>query len=195
MLARLRAKLLEHSLSANVIEQDVSRLQVEPIYELVLIPFHSFAELVTESDRRSTLDAVFRALIPGGRFVCTLHNPAVRLKAVGSGPTTVVRVPDETGTGELRITADLKLDAGGSRVRGSQTVEHVDSDGRTTLERTLPIEFANIERSEFEEMALRAGFEVDALYGDYKRSSFLPESSPYMVWVLSRPSSMDCPVA
>ena len=46
--------------------------------------------------------------------------------------------------------------------------------------------FALIDRSEFTEVAEAAGFVPVALYGDYGRSEYLEESSPFMVWILEK---------
>jgi hypothetical protein len=50
------------------------------------------------------------------------------------------------------------------------------------------MQFAFVERDEFEAMAVGAGFRVAELYGDYERAAFDPDSSPVMVWVLDRPA-------
>ena len=46
--------------------------------------------------------------------------------------------------------------------------------------------FALIDRIRFTELVIAAGFVPVALYGDYGRSEYLEESSPFMVWILEK---------
>jgi SAM-dependent methyltransferase len=46
MLARLRVKLGQKGLAAPVIEMDVVRLDLAQQFDLIILPFHSFAEIV-----------------------------------------------------------------------------------------------------------------------------------------------------
>jgi SAM-dependent methyltransferase len=83
MLVRLRIKLAERGLAAETVEMDVTRLALPRRgYALALLPFQSFAELLTPEDQRAALAAIAAHLAPGGRFVCTLHNPPVRRRTV-----------------------------------------------------------------------------------------------------------------
>ncbi len=55
MLARLRQKLVQEQLSAQVYEMDVRRLALDKQFDLILLPFHSFSELVSAIDRKQAL--------------------------------------------------------------------------------------------------------------------------------------------
>ena len=57
---------------------DVCHLDLPSRYELAILPFQAFMEIVGEEAQREALASVFACLAPGGRFLCTLHNPAVR---------------------------------------------------------------------------------------------------------------------
>lgn len=188
MLAVLREKLAEKGLSTPVLLEDITQLELPPTFEMALLPFHSFAELLEESDQRAALASIHAALMPGGRFLCTLRNPAVRLKTVGRGLETVSRFAREGGGGEIRILADLVHDADRNQVHGTQSLEILDEAGEIREKRTGPIRFALLEATEFEALARSAGFEVEAFYGDYSRAPFVPDSSPYMIWMLRKPA-------
>ena len=45
---------------------------------------------------------------------------------------------------------------------------------------------ALIDRIRFTELVIAAGFVPVALYGNYGRSEYLEESSPFMVWILEK---------
>jgi len=167
--------------------QDVACLDLRGSFELAFIAFNSFAELITEKDQRSALERIFGVLARGGRVVCTLHNPAVRLRSIGQGPTTLARFPLDSGDGRVILTADLDYDSQTRQVSGVQTVRQVDRGGKTVGEHVLPICFALIEPTTFEQMSTQAGFKLDALHGDYRRSAFDAQDSPYMIWALGKP--------
>lgn len=187
MLGVLQDKLEKRNLSAQVLQEDVARMRLPPAFDLVFIPFHSFAELAAKEDQRAALHAIFDTLTKGGRFICTLHNPRVRLKSIIQGPATVIRCPLEGDEGEILLKADMKYDADEKLVHGLQILEVFDKAGKRTTERKIAIRFALIEPSALEAMARDAGFEKEELYGDYQRSGFSPESSPYMIWFLRKP--------
>jgi hypothetical protein len=46
--------------------------------------------------------------------------------------------------------------------------------------------FALVDRIRFTELVIVAGFVPVTLYGDYGRSEYLEESSPFMVWILEK---------
>ncbi len=53
----------------------------------------------------------------------------------------------------------------------------------------MELSFRLLDRAQFETMATAAGFHSEALYGDYQRSPFEEESSPYMIWILRKTSA------
>ena len=66
MLGILRRKLSESDLAATLVEQDVSALDLEDRFALILIAFNSFEELVEDDVRLRTLNSIFKHLEPGG---------------------------------------------------------------------------------------------------------------------------------
>lgn len=184
MLEVLRAKLADRGLTAQVLEQDVTSLQLGNVYELAFLAFHSFAELVERRDRRFALAGIHAALTPGGRFVCTLHNPSVRLRSLSEEPTIVARgtVADD----ELTLELDVRYDPESGIVEGLEIFRRTSPAGAIVRQERLPIRFALIQEPELRELAQVTGFEIEAVYGDYDRSSFDECSSPYMIWVLRR---------
>jgi SAM-dependent methyltransferase len=182
MLDVLSRKLASRGLQADVRLADVRHLDLPPSFELAVLPFHAFMELVSEDDRRKTLAAVAAALVPGGRFICTLHNPAPRRASVDGVLRAVGAYPVDDG-----ILVVSGFEQGGHPVvRRQQFFELFGHDGRLEWKRLLPMEFALVERAEFEGMARSAGFRVAALYGSYERAEFDPPTSGYMIWVLER---------
>jgi len=186
MLDVLRRKLYGQGLSAALHKMDERKLKLNRLFVLIFIPFQSFTEITDPDDECRTLERIHAHLADGGRLICTLHNPAVRLRSVD---------------GLYRLWHKAPLPSGGLVLLwGSQT--HQDGlvsidefyevfDARRMMQARHHVElvFRLLTRMEFETMASEAGFAVEALYGSYDRSPFEEESSPYMIWILGKAQS------
>jgi SAM-dependent methyltransferase len=182
MLEVLSRKLKQRGLHADIICADVCRLSLPAQFELAILPFQAFMEIIGEENQRAALAEVFKCLVPGGRFVCTLHNPAIRRKQVDGVLRLVGHFPTEGGT--LVVSG---FEQGGKPVVSRQQFfEFFDADGRLLEKRLLQMKFAFVEKDEFEQMAQSAGFHVAQLYGSYDRDPFDPAQSPVMIWRLEK---------
>lgn len=182
MLDVLSRKLAQRWLRADVHCMDVCRLDLPARFELAILPFQAFMEIVREEDQRAALASVHACLSPGGRFICTLHNPAIRKAQVDGTLRVAGRFP--TGDGTLVVSG---FETGGNPVVSRlQFFELFTPAGHLLWKRLLPMEFAFVEKDAFERMALEAGFRVTQLYGGYDRAPFDPEKSPVMIWCLEK---------
>lgn len=186
MLAVLREKLARRGLTATatVVQADVRALALDRQFDLVLIPFHSFAEVTAPEDQRQVLARVRAHLRDGGRFICTLHNPRVRLRSVDGQLHLLGAAALQDRPGRLLIWTLMRHQPPSHLVEGWQFYEEYDAEGVLQRKRLLETRFALIERDAFAAMAADAGFRVTALYGDYDGAPFDEETSPYMVWVM-----------
>lgn len=183
MLASLGAKLSRSGLRADIRYADVRELNLGRRFDLILLPFQSFSELLQREDRRAVLQRIARHLTEEGRFVCTLHNPPVRLREMN---------------GIVRVLGTYTLDEGRKLVfQGAQTLDEAksiatmfqffdeyDDQGQLRSKRFMSVRFAAISRADFEADAAAAGLDVEALFGDYERRPFDEASSPFMIWRL-----------
>jgi SAM-dependent methyltransferase len=182
MLEVLSRKLNQHGLHADIICADVCQLSLPARFELAILPFQAFMEIIGEENQRAALAAVFECLAPGGQFICTLHNPAVRRKQVDGLLRLVGQFPTARGT--LVVSG---FEQGGKPVvLRQQFFEFFDGAGRLLEKRLLRMRFAFVEKDEFEQMAQGAGFRVVHLYGNYDRAPFDPAQSPVMIWGLEK---------
>jgi SAM-dependent methyltransferase len=185
MLARLEERLHALELDARVRRADIRYLDLHEEFELALVPFHSFSELVSQRDQELALRAVHGCLREGGRLICSLHNHAIRARSAdgalrlnGSFPTT---------DGSLLVVSGFEtLDESSGVVDRLQFYEFFDASNELRAKRALPMRFALIDRIRFTELVIAAGFVPVALYGDYGGGEYLEESSPFMVWILEK---------
>jgi ubiquinone/menaquinone biosynthesis C-methylase UbiE len=186
MLARLREKLGRERLSAEIVEMRVQDLSLSRQYSLIILPSHSFAELISAQDRDEALRRIYAHLDRDGQCICTLHNPAVRLRTVDGQLRLLGAYPMIEESRELLVWSSATQEAEDSVVQTFQFYEEYDLGGVLLRRTMLPLRFALIGRKAFEAAAASVGFTVLALYGDYDRSGFAEQSSPYMIWVLGR---------
>lgn len=171
---------------ASLICGDVCSLPLRPGFPLILLPFQGFSELTTEGQQRAALSEAHRLLAPAGRFACTMHNPCVRLRTVDGAWHEIGRfvVSGTQETISLRIRASF--DAVSTVASGTQEVRRLGVDGRVLETRSLALRFALTGSDRFRALAAAAGFEVEALFGDYARKPYDEAKSPAMIWVLKK---------
>lgn len=186
MLARLREKLAAQGLSAQVVQMDVRQLDLGDRFDLVILPFNSFGELTSLADQRATLTRIHAHLRPGGRFIVTLHNPHVRRQLLDGQLRLVGTFPQAGQPGTLLVWAIATYDAATHLAKGCQFYEEYSDSGVLERKRMLDIEFSLLEREEFEALATAAGFAITGLYGNYDRSPFHEETSPFLIWMLEK---------
>ncbi len=182
MLAILRDKLTRRGLSANVVQMDVCELDLGKTFDLIIIPFHSFSEIVSLDDERRALVHIREHLSTGGRFICTLRNPAV-----GGAPDGQLRLfskhPLSSSAGTLLFWMCANLDAHDPHVvHFLEFFEEYDAAGKLKDKRVLDLDARRIFKSEFQDLAASAGFRTLALYGDYNFAEFREDTSPFMLW-------------
>jgi SAM-dependent methyltransferase len=186
MLAVLRRKLYARGLTATLQRMDVRDLKLGRTFALVIIPFNAFTEIDDLEDERRVLARIHDHVADDGRFICTLHNPPVRLRSV---------------TGVYGLWSKGRLSDGstvllwGTQAHDNEIItieefyEVYDQENLMQARRRLDLSFRLLNRAQFEAMAAAAGFEVEALHGDYQRAPFDEESSPYMIWILRKSTS------
>lgn len=153
-------------------------------FGLILVPGHSFQHLLTIPDQLACLERVRRHLAPGGRFV--LHLDHQDFAWLGNLK------------GDFEPGEDLTDPLTGHHVRtqrawayqpSSQTAVALtrwqELDGASRLLdqwQTGPVQFHCFFRYEVEHLLHRAGFQVEALYGDFHRGE-LTNASTEMIWL------------
>ncbi|HLP88736.1 MAG TPA: class I SAM-dependent methyltransferase [Nostocaceae cyanobacterium] len=181
MLNILHQKLIARALKADIMQADVTNLQLESTFDLVLLPFQSFHELHTQAEQLKALNEIGRSLKPNGRFICTLHNPRVRIKSIIQGATHYGTFPRLDGDGFVSLSVDLNYDSETNFVRGYQTICELDSTHQKVAEHKLSIQFSLIEFDVFQQLIQLSGFAIEEVLGNYDYSPFVPDASPFII--------------
>jgi len=186
MLAVLEAKASVQGLQVETHAMDVSELNLGKQFAFIFIPFNAFAEISSTSDQMKALIRIHQHLAPEGLFICTLHNPQVRLSRVDGQLRLWGNFPRHDQPGRLLLWGLENYHPESEQVEGVQIFELYDEQGVLETKRMSEIHFSILERDQFEQLTQKAGFKIAALYGDYDYSPFSEESSPFMIWKLYR---------
>ena len=188
MLERAREKSAGLN-SARWVEGDMRDFTLPERFGLVFIAYRSFQHMLTIDDQLSCLGCIHRHLAPDGRLAINIFNPDI--VAIGQWLTT------KKGSLQRRGEAPSGGSAVGWETRtyrpASQEVEstfldeELSDEGAVTSRVYRDLKLRYIFRFEMEHLLARAGFEIEALYGDHYGGPF-EDTSPEMVWVARRPS-------
>lgn len=186
--AILEGKLHQLGSEADVYQMDVCELQLPKKFDMIIIPFHSFAHITSPDAQRKALTRIHQHLAPGGTFICTLANPRLRRQTVDGQLRLFRKYPLTDAQGALLLwIAENRNTADNRVVEAMQFYEEYDAKGVLVSKRVLELHFRLASKDEFEELAKAVGFEIKAFYGDYSYSEFDDESSPFMIWLLENP--------
>ena len=174
MLEVFRAKLPPGA-KTELICQDVSQLDLGKQFDLVMIPFHSLAEITDREKRKQAVRKIYLHLPPRGTFFCTLYNPDYRKKTADGSER---RLGEYTLDGGRKLTVkyvNTYAEAEGNII-GRQLYEIYNKDGQLHEKRVMPICFSLISREEMTETAREAGFTLKEIYGDYEGNPYREDS-------------------
>lgn len=184
---KLRAQPPEVQARARIVEGSMTAFELGEEFHLVTLPFRVFQHLLTMDDQLACLASIRRHLVPGGRVVVDIFYPNFAM------------LHDPAFTQEREEFPEIELPDGrrfrrASRVAAFRRAEQINeveiityvrhSDGREErLVSAFPIRY--FFRYEVEHLLTRAGFRVEALYGNFDRSP-LGDDSPEMIFVATK---------
>ena len=185
MLNRLRRKIEAQHLSCPVYCQNMAELELPVRYDTIIIPFHSFSEVIDRTARQRTLTRIHAHLTADGIFICTLHNPIVRTASMDGAWHLLGEFPMSDG-GTLTVRSRLAFNPSTQLASGVQSYERRTYDGVPVDRRSLPLCFYLFTAAEFEELVQQEDFVIQARYGNYQKELFDEETSPFMIYLLAK---------
>jgi SAM-dependent methyltransferase len=183
---------------ANVewVEGDMRSFDLGEQFGLVYIPVGSFQLMLSVQDQLDSLRCIHRHLAPGGRLAFEVENPI--LVAMAEWLTTkkgaYFRRPQrdyvspETGR-QLTNWGSVEYHPSAQQYIGQYYLEELD-ESLTVVRRQYgkPMTVRYFYRYEMEHLLARAGFEIEALYGDLEKREYTA-TSPDFIWVARKVSS------
>ncbi len=190
MLARLRTKLAEEPREVRgrveLIEGDMTKLDLGRRFRLIAIPFRPFQHLLTVEDQIACLQGVGRHLAPGGRLIFDffqvdprgMFDPAFQKESA----VKAFELPDGR---HVERTERIAAFHRATQINDIELIHNVTHpDGRKErLVDAFPLRY--FFRYEVEHLLARCGLRVVALYGDYDCSP-LGDTSPDMIFAAEK---------
>jgi SAM-dependent methyltransferase len=185
MLDAFIQKIEGKDLPVKLLNADVTELVLGMKFGIILLPFHSFSEIISEEKQRKALKKISNHLEDNGKFICTLQNPQVRLKTADG----VLRILGEFQTKNekrIRISIMNQIHSETGLVIGYQQYDLFDSADKLIEKRVLDICFRPVSYSGFLQLISGLQLSVENVYGDYSYSDFDPETSNVMIFILKK---------
>lgn len=180
MLALARAKLDSNGADAELVEADMRAFRLaRQNFDLAIVAVKSFAYLLEREDQLRCLQAIHGHLRPGGLIAMDLLHPKPDFVGAPLGLLRDDLVQRRRGDGCLtvsRIESIVSADLARQIRVIRSTYEVVDSHGAVLEKRFVEWPYRWTYRFEAEHLLERAGFEVEALHGGYRREPFTSES-------------------
>jgi SAM-dependent methyltransferase len=184
--AKRRAAPAEVRARCAFVRADVRRFAFRRPFAQVFLPFRVFQALLTVEAQLAALGATRAALRPGGRLVFNVFDPRADLLADGGAVERVResgRRYEDAGT-RVRERFVARYDLVEQILDLTFLYERETPNG--AVERAFePVRLRYFHRFEIEHLLGRAGYEVEALYGDWQRGPFV-ENGQEMIWVARR---------
>ncbi len=175
MLDVCRSKLAKESTAVQartrLVHADIRDFNLGARFRLITIPFRPFQHLVTVREQLACLGCVHRHLEPGGLLALDVFKP--NIERLGEQRVGAVEelAPAELSDGRTvrRTTKVTAIDLDGQVIDTETTYETTHGDGRVeTVIHAFP--FRYFFRYEVEHLLTRAGFQIEAVYGDFDGS-------------------------
>ena len=170
------------------VEGDMQDFMLGERFDLILIPGHSFQFMLTVADQLACLDCIRGHINSGGKLVVHLnHDDLSWLSELEQGKGTEYKLAGEyrlisTG-GFVRQWTAWSYESCTQTASAETKWEIFSEDGTLKELHVCPKKDLHcFFRFEMEHLLARAGFEAEALYGDFFRQDFQNES-PDMIWV------------
>ena len=171
------------------VQGDMRSFDLGERFGLIIIPGHAFQNLVTAADQVACLESIGRHLDPGGLLVIHIDHQNLSwlggLSGEGGGRLEEDGSFLHPGTGRQIRTLQGWAYEPTTQTAIARTVWEEISDEGQVLDNwdSGSIRLHCVFRFEMEHLLARAGFTVEALYGDFSRQPLHDESSE-MIWVV-----------
>ncbi|MCA1833143.1 MAG: class I SAM-dependent methyltransferase [Actinomycetota bacterium] len=161
--------------------EDMKSFVADPPVGLVTIPFRSFLHMATTDDQLGCLASARRSLRPGGRLALNVFVPDPEYIVGFEGKRRLIdEFTDEHGR-RNELWHEPRYEIATQALHLKAMCDTYEGDRLVDVQEAF-VELRMIHRYEMEHLLIRAGFEIEALYGWFDERPFTQESRE-MVWV------------
>lgn len=181
MLDSFSKKIMNKNYHVNLIQMDVTNLDLKKKFALIFLPFHSITEILSTELQYKALNLISLHLVKDGVFILTLQNPAIRLKSA-DGEKRIIGEYAIDQSRRMIVSSINQYKQSERIVTGFQFYEIFDSTNTLIEKRVLEINFKPISDAELREMIKNLGLEIVETYGDYSYKRFDEKTSSFMIY-------------
>lgn len=185
-IARRKLSNLAPEIQKNItlIEEDVREFALEQRFDLIIIPFCSFMLLHTREDQKKALRQIQNHLLDGGRLIFHVNSITDHTKSLSTHKFTEFT---RSSTGRRVITwVSQEWDPSSQIQKITCVFDELEDKRQTVLQRTYSsLTTRWTYRFEMENLLELCGFEMEALYGGFRRESFQYDDKN-QIWVTKK---------
>ena len=150
--------------------------ELEHKYNLITIPFRAFFHMLTVDDQVAALISIHKHLADDGRLIFNIWDPSIE----------IIAEHGESLGQSLKMFVKFKHPVTGNRVVGwgsrnymlteqileeTRLFDELNEAGKVINRYYVPLQIRWVYRYEMQHLLELCGFEVEALYGDFKRAN------------------------
>ena len=166
---------------------DYRSFELETPAALIALPYHSIGHLLTLEDKRQAIAHVFSQLRPGGRFI--FDDFLMTTELIAHMRRVQLRAEYRTAAGsEALLWVTSLVNESTQAIRVVTWEDELDDEGLLKRRRYRRLSLSWLEPAQARDLLTRAGFAIDACYGDFDRTPFSGATAREQVWVARRPA-------
>ena len=177
MIEVLRKKL-DGKDKGRVIVKDITDMNLDVKFDLVISPFRVFAHLLSTEDQLKALNCIYKHLNPGGIFIFDVFIPDLKILLEGTEATVDFEGTDESGIKVVRIasvSSDLIKQVSNINMR----IEWKEKEEMKSEEWNVQMRY--FFRYELENLIGRSPFKLIDIYGDSEGQPLTGDSKNFIV--------------
>lgn len=183
MLRIFKEKLRHVQDGIQLLAADIMQFSLRTQYKAVIFPFHSFGELKSPAEQHAALYRIHQHLIPGGIFICPIHNPVIRSLRCDGDKNHIGTFKMHDGKSSLTVWSEEFYNENTQMVFGTQHYIIHDEHGKQTSHEVADLSFKLLTRIQFEKILNNSGFKINRLYGGYNYEVFDEQASPVLICI------------
>lgn len=171
----------------TLLQSDFRSFQLDAPAGLIALPYHSLGHLQTLDDKREAMAHVYTQLRPGGCFIFDdfLMTPAL----MDHMRRVQLRAAYRSAAGlDTLLWVTSLVDEAARRISVVTWEDEADVEGLLVRRRYRRLSLSWIDPSEARALLTGVGFHVEACFGDFARTPFVPGTAHEQVWVARRPT-------
>lgn len=193
MLDILRRKLgkldTDTQRRVELVEEDMRAFALGQKFDLITIPYRAFLHLLTSKAQRQALSCIREHLTDNGRLIFNIFDPSHELIAARLGPLGSALQKDSEfvhpdTSQRVVVWFTGQYDPEQQLLDAYFIFEELDAGGRTIAKTYSPLTLRYVYRYEMRYLLELCGYRVEALYGDFQRSSF--RYGGEQIWVVRK---------